>query len=157
MFPHLLYENYVRALCFHDPYGLHLDWEVVKQARQLRTVDLFINYPVMDANRNVLWRRPEGVQIDQKARLDRWWGDRSWEAAVYNQQGSLFGEESALVKGERDATVRGYRRRLKDVAGFEYVPSPIPMKNSKDNAVYWLFFASRNRTGARIVSDIFTK
>lgn len=26
VFPHLRYENYWRALCLLDPYGLHLDW-----------------------------------------------------------------------------------------------------------------------------------
>jgi three-Cys-motif partner protein len=156
VFPLLGFEDYVRALCFLDPYGLHLDWEVVRRAGHLRTVDLFVNFPVMDANRNVLWQRPEGVSDKQKARLDRWWGDRSWEEIVYNKQTSLFGEP-ALIKGEANAIVRGYRQRLKDVAGFAHVPIPIPMKNSRDNNLYWLFFASHNATGARIVNEIFEK
>ena len=62
-----------------------------------------------------------------------------------------------MVKGEPNAIIRAYRQRLNEVAGFLHVPEPISMKNIKDNNVYWLFFASHNPTGARIVRDIFRK
>ena len=32
--PKIKYELYTRALCLLDPYGLHLDWEVIRQAGQ---------------------------------------------------------------------------------------------------------------------------
>jgi len=50
-----------------------------------------------------------------------------------------------------------FRRRLLDVAGFKYVPEPLPMVNSQNAVIYYLFFASHNDTGRKIVSDIFRK
>jgi three-Cys-motif partner protein len=55
------------------------------------------------------------------------------------------------------ALVDAYRKRLKDVAGFKFVPEPIPMKNSNGVELYYLFFASPNATANRIVEDIFAK
>ncbi len=55
------------------------------------------------------------------------------------------------------AVAAAYRERLQQVAGFEYVPAPMPMRNTRGAIVYYLFFASPNRTGAKIVSDIFNR
>jgi three-Cys-motif partner protein len=59
IFPNVKYENYRRALCLLDPYGLHLKWEVIQTAGRMGTIDMFLNFPIMDMNRNALWRNPE--------------------------------------------------------------------------------------------------
>lgn len=46
---------------------------------------------------------------------------------------------------------------MKKVGGFQYVPQPIPMRNTTGATVYYLFFASPNKTGTRIVQEIFKK
>jgi three-Cys-motif partner protein len=61
LFSTIQYTKFNRALCLLDPYGLHLDWEVMRQAGQSRAVDMFLNFPVMDMNRNAIWRNPEKV------------------------------------------------------------------------------------------------
>jgi len=43
------------------------------------------------------------------------------------------------------------------VAGFKFVPEPLPMINSTGAVVYYLFFASPNENGGRIVGEIFNK
>src|SRR5207245_928555 len=48
VFPRLRYEDYRRGLVLLDPYGLHLDWSVIRTAGQLGTVDMFLNFPVSD-------------------------------------------------------------------------------------------------------------
>jgi hypothetical protein len=35
------------------------------------------------------------------------------------------------VKQDNDAIVAAFRERLKKVAGFNFVPEPLPMKNTK--------------------------
>ena len=55
----------------------------------------------------------------------------------------------------RDRIGREPSKRLKDVAGFKYVPKPLPMRNSIGAIIYYLFFASPNKTGSRIVEHIF--
>jgi hypothetical protein len=52
LLPTIQFRNFNRALCLLDPYGLHLDWEVLAQAGQSQAVDMFLNFPVMDMNRN---------------------------------------------------------------------------------------------------------
>jgi len=46
---------------------------------------------------------------------------------------------------------------LNKTAGFNYVPDPIPMRNTKGATIYYLFFASPNETGGKIVKEIFNK
>ena len=38
--------------------------------------------------------------------------------------------------------VAAFRKRLQDVAGFSFVPEPLPMKNKINAVVYCLLFAS---------------
>src|SRR5579862_639723 len=39
LFPNVGYEQRRRVLCVLDPYGLHLDWSVIRAAGQLKTID----------------------------------------------------------------------------------------------------------------------
>jgi three-Cys-motif partner protein len=87
--------------------------------------------------------------------MDRAWGDRSWRQAAYTTQPGFFGEIEE--KAGNRAVVEAFRKRLMDVAGFKYVPEPMPMRNLKGSVIYYLFFASPNETGGRIVQDIFNK
>jgi three-Cys-motif partner protein len=61
IFPRIRYKEYKRALCVLDPYGLHLDWNVIKAAAESNTIEIFLNFPLMDMNMNVLWWHPEAA------------------------------------------------------------------------------------------------
>ena len=61
------------------------------------------------------------------------------------------------MRGRDGEVVEAYRERLKKVAGFKYVPKPIPMRNTKGPVIYYLFFASPNATANKIVDYIFNK
>jgi three-Cys-motif partner protein len=155
VFPRCKWEDYRRALCLLDPYGLSLNWEVMLRAGQMRSVEIFLNFPVMDMNRNVLWRNPQKVSPAQRARMTSFWGDESWRDAAYKKDQTLFGEEE--LKGSNEDIVQAFRERLKNVAGFKHVPDPVPMCNSNGADVYYLFFASPKPVAASIVRDIFEK
>ena len=152
--PRCRYEDYSRALCLLDPYGLSGDWSVIRTIGEMKSVEIFFNFMVVGANRNVLWKRPELVPPDRLRLMDRVWGDRSWVTALYKQEEDLFGLRSP-EKLPNEAVAAAYRARLRSVAGFGFVPEPIPMKNTRGATVYYLFFASSNETGASIVEDIF--
>lgn len=154
IFPTLDYKSYRRALCLLDPYGLHLQWEVIFQAGQLKTVDMFLNFPVMDINRNALWRNPDRVTSEQRARMSTFWGDESWRQVGYEQTLGLFGTMEEKVSNTEFA--QAFRDRLVRVAGFKRVPEPIPMRN-RNAVVYYLFFASQADVAEKIVIDIFNK
>lgn len=152
VFPRVRYEDYWRGLCILDPYGLDLNWKVIARAGGMKSVEVFLNFPVMDINRNVLWRDPERVNESQRARMPAFWGDDSWSKAAY--RADLFGNPD---KQSNDAVAEAFRERLKKIAGFERVPKPMPMRNSSGAIVYYLFFASQKDTAEHIVRDIFKK
>ena len=155
VFPHCRYEDYRRALFLLDPYKLNVNWDVVQTAGRMRSIEIFYNFMIMDANMNVLWRERDKVAPRELERMARVWGDRSWPDAAYKKERDLFGEIE--VRSGNEAVVEAFRERLRTVAGFKYVPGPMPMRNSKGTVVYYLFFASPNETGAGIVTDIFNK
>jgi hypothetical protein len=67
----------------------------------------------------------------------------------------LFGDY--LRKLPNEDVAEAFRLRLQNVAGFPHVPKPVAMRNSMNATVYYLYFASHNATGAKIVSDVFRK
>lgn len=154
IFNKVKYEDYKRGLCLLDPYGLHLNWEVIKQAGSLKTIDMFLNFPVMDMNRNALWRNPELVPLGID-RMTSFWGDESWRNIAYKTVPTLFGDWEEKTKNED--IVNGFCQRLKCVAGFKYVADPLPMRNSKGAIVYYLFFASQQKIAEHIIEDIYKK
>jgi three-Cys-motif partner protein len=154
IFPRVKYEDYKRGLCILDPYGLDLAWTVTYNAGQMKTFDIFLNFPVADMNRNVLWRNPDHVEDSQKERMNSFWGDETWHGAAYRTDLNLFNEPE---KQSNEDIAEAFRKRLKEVAGFARVPKPVPMRNSRGAIVYYLFFASQKNTAEHIVLDIFKK
>ncbi len=155
VFPRCQYEDYSRALCLLDPYNVNVDWKVIETAGKMESIEIFYNFMIMDVNMNVLRRNPERVPSSQAARMDKAWGDHSWRDLAYTKVRGLFGDMEC--KEDNETLAEALRERLRKVAGFKYVPAPIPMKNDKGAIVYYLYFASPNETGARIVRDIFKK
>lgn len=156
VFPRARYEDYARALCLIDPYNINLEWSVVHQAGQMRSIEIFLNFMVMDMNMNILRRNPKKAESAQIDRMNRFWGDDSWRKLMYDSSGNLFGEDEKIARGN-EVLAEGYRQRLLGAAGFKYVPKPLPMRNKIGATVYYLFFASPNKTGNKIVEHIFEK
>lgn len=155
VFPLCRYEDFRRALCVLDPYELNPNWEVVETAGKMRSIEIFLNFMIMDANMNVLWKNPDSVAPEQALRMTKFWGDNSWRVAAYRQEQGLFGPMEE--KASNESVVAAYRKRLEEVARFKYVPEPLPMRNSHGAVVYYLFFASQNLTGNKIAEHIFKK
>jgi three-Cys-motif partner protein len=158
VFPNAKYQGYRRALCLLDPYGLHLNWEVIYIAGQMKSIDMFLNFPMADMNRNVLLRKPDEVSPDQINRMNRFWGDETWKQDAYlpSKQKKLF-DDVDMEKVSNKKIAEAFRKRLIKAAGFRNVPEPIAMRNTQNAVVYYLFFASHKPVAAGIVKDIFKK
>ncbi len=156
--PRFSYAKRTRALCVLDPYALTLDWRVVCTAGGSRAVEVFINFPVMQMNRNCKHEDISRILPGELDAMDRFWGDRSWHSAMFrpSAQANLFGHEE-LDKTENRDLVNAYCKRLKEIAGFGFVADPLAMRNSRQAIVYYLIFAGPNKTGWRIVQDIYRK
>lgn len=158
VFPKVQYGQYKRGLCLLDPYGLHLNWTLIAEAGRMKSIELFVNFPTMDMNRNALWRNPEGVASEDAERMTLFWGNESWRGVAYGpkKQGNLFGEQE-MEKASNEVIAEAFRKRLKEVAGFAHVPKPLPMVNAKGAVVYYLFFAAQKPVADKIVQYIFEK
>jgi three-Cys-motif partner protein len=153
--PRVRFENYRRGLCLLDPYGLHLSWEVIHSIGQMKSIDMFLNFPIADMNRNVFWRNPDGVDEADIARMNVFWGDGSWRNVAYESVRTLFGPDEE--KTDNATIADAFQERLRRVAGFRSVPAPLPMRNTKGAIVYYLFFASQKPVAEHIVTAIFNK
>jgi three-Cys-motif partner protein len=154
VFPNIRFKDYRRALCVLDPYGLHLNWSVIKTAAELETIEIFLNFPVHDMNRNVLlWQSDDASEHDVQ-RMNAFWGDESWRDAAYKVHPNLFGDLET-EKQSNKVVADAFRERLRTVAGFRYVPEPAPMRNSNNAIVYYLFFAAHQPAADKIVTDLF--
>lgn len=116
----------------------------------MRSIEIFLNFPVADMNRNVLWASSSGVDPADVERMNSYWGDDSWKQSAYSKD--MFGFD---VKTNNEVMAESFRKRLKEKAGFAYVPRPLPMRNSKGAVIYYLFFASPHPVGGKIVNNIF--
>jgi len=160
VFPNAKYSDYRRALCVLDPYNIDLAWEVVATVGHMGSVEIFINFMVMDMNMNVLLGDSEKADALQVARMNRFWGDESWRAVAYEEdpQRHLFGDPVMVkVEDANQKVAEAYRRRLLDVAGFKFSSTPLRFPNSLGATIYYLFFASPDPTANKIVQQIFDK
>jgi len=158
VFPKVRYKDFKRGLCILDPYGLHLNWDVIKAAGESNSLEIFLNFPVMDMNMNVLWRRGENPNQEQVDRMNFFWGDDSWKNVAYQSATPLFpGIEDIKEKTSNVAVAKGFQERLKKVAGFKHVLEPLPMTNTLGKVVYYLYFATQKPVAENIVQHIFNK
>jgi len=159
--PSLPYKSYKRALCILDPYGLHLHWETIMTAAQQETTEIFLNFPLMDMNRNVLHKDLLSADPEQIERMNQFCGTEEWQGILYKEsaQTKLFGPPDKIKTVGSNIKLGDWfgTERLKRTAGFQFVPEPVLMRNSKGGPLFFLFFASHDETGKRIVTAIFNK
>jgi three-Cys-motif partner protein len=156
VFPRAKYREYRRALCLLDPYNIDLKWEVIEAAGKANSVEIFMNFMIMDINRNALRKNPDKSIARKVAQMTRLWGDESWKEAGYDQIPTLF-DELVPHKVSNERFAEAFRHRLEMKAGFKFVPEPMPMKTKNNSVIYYLYFASQKEAGMDIVNDIFNK
>ncbi len=88
VFPRAKYEDYRRAVCLLDPYNIDLKWEVIEAAGKMKSVEMFLNFMIMDINRNALRRNPDKAIQSKIEQLTRLWGDETWFDAAYDTSGN---------------------------------------------------------------------
>ncbi|MBI4302829.1 MAG: three-Cys-motif partner protein TcmP [Chloroflexi bacterium] len=133
-----------------------MSWEVIQTAGRMKSIDMFLNFPVMDMNRNVLWINPSGTDAKDISRMNAFWGDDSWKGAAYQQTPNLFGEIVEVKRKGNEPIALAFSKRLRDVGGFAQVSKPLPMRNSQSNILYYLIFASQKQVAKSIMTDIIT-
>jgi hypothetical protein len=77
-------------------------------------------------------------------------GSFGTETRCPRHEGNWFSARE-LVKKDNVAIVKAFQKRLQTVAGFEFIPDPLPMRNGNNAVVYYLFFASQKPVAKRII------
>ncbi|MFZ0272909.1 MAG: three-Cys-motif partner protein TcmP [Acidobacteriaceae bacterium] len=156
VFPRATWSAFRRAVCLLDPYNIDLTWEVIETAGKMGTIELFLNFMIMDINRNALRRDPSKAIPSKVAQMTRLCGGDEWLDIGYDKQDTLFGEV-VQTKVSNERVSEWFRKRLMDKAGFKYVPKPMPMKTKTNSVIYYLYFAGHKTSASNIVTDIFDK
>jgi three-Cys-motif partner protein len=157
VFPQISYSSFKRALCLLDPYGLALKWDTIKTAGDFKTIDILINFPIMDINRNIIFENLAKADPDDIARMNALWGNESWKEILYSKTLDLFGETQQVKIDNYEGLAKAFQKRLKYKAGFKFIPTPILMRNKTNGPLFFLFFASHKSVAGNIIKHIFKK
>lgn len=120
------------------------------------SVELFLNFMIMDINRNALTRDPSKARANKVAQMTRLCGDDEWLDIGYDKDKTLFGDV-VQTKVSNERVAEWFRQRLISKAGFKYVPKPMPMKTKTNSVIYYLYFAGHKSSASKIVTHIFNK
>jgi three-Cys-motif partner protein len=144
-----------RAVVFLDPYGMQVEWSLIKSLAETKAIDLWLLFPFGVAVNRILKKDapPEGSWANALTRL---FGSDEWKTIFYrtNPQSSLFGNEEEQIKDANFTKISEYFvTRLETV--FPYVADrPLPLYNSKNNPLYLLCFAAGNPVGGKTALKI---
>jgi three-Cys-motif partner protein len=138
-----------RAVVFLDPYGMQVDWSLLKAIANTKAIDLWLLFPLgMAVNRLLTKNEPPPEEWSQA--LTRTFGTDKWRSEFYSQRKllTLFGEEDVEIRQANFAQIsQFFVARLKSI--FTAVAdNPLPLLNSKNVPLYLLCFASGNPQGA---------
>jgi len=114
VFPKAKYTDYRRALCLLDPYNINLKWEVIETAGRMGSVEVFLNFMIMDINRNALRRNRDNAIQSKIDQLTTLWGDGSWEDAAFSSAGKLFHDPQKVSNEQFELAWRDRLKRRPD-------------------------------------------
>jgi len=145
-----------RAVLFLDPYGMQVNWETIKAIANTEAIDLWYLFPLGIGVNRLLKKDVGKMPASWEKKLDSILGTNEWKEAFYSemQVPTLFGNESKIVKDTDFSKISKFIvGRLKSIfAGV--AKKPLLLRNSKNNPLYLLCFASGNPKGAKTAIKI---
>lgn len=155
LIPTIAYRDFKRALLFLDPYGLDVPWSVIELAAKQGTIDVLLNFSIMDLNRNYLPAKRETLTDEQREKVLPFLGP-GWEEEIYpeSSQTSLFGKE--FEKLSNNEIVLFYANRLESKAGFKFASEPLLFEYHGAN-LYYLLLASHKEAARKIMNSLVKK
>ncbi len=146
------------ALVFLDPFGMQIDWDSIKRLAGTHS-DVWILIPSGVCINRLLDKKK---QLNHKWKLEKFFGlsISEIENIFYKStnEDTLFGvqEITKKIDDSINKIVEIYIKQLKTVWNF-VTEKPLVLMNSKQVPIFHLLFASNNRTGLKIASQIIDK
>lgn len=143
-----------RAVLFLDPFGMQIPWSTIEAIAQTQAIDLWYLFPLGIAV-NRLLTKDANIPEAWRIKLDNIFGTSDWFEAFYRpveqQQLSILDNFTQPNRAEKIANFESisqyFVKRLKTV--FPGVAeNPLLLRNSCNNPLYLLCFASANPKGA---------
>jgi three-Cys-motif partner protein len=145
-----------RAVVFLDPFGMQVEWSLVKAIAETKAIDLWLLFPLFATNRLLVahGKPPESWA----SRLTCTFGTDRWEEEFYQTEKSVLLEGVEIVQkiADEKRISEFFVRQLKSV--FEVVAEPLLLRNTRGAALFLFCFAAGNARGgptaARIAKQI---
>lgn len=157
--------NYIKthpkcaALVLLDPFGMQLNWETIQALKDIKHIDLWILVPSGVIINRLLTK---SGKILCPERLEKSFGMPISEIKKYFYEQvteqSLFGEFTHQKK--RDNTINRIAQLYLDLLSNEFahvIKKPLVLTNSTNCPIFHFVFASHNKIGVKIASEIVGK
>ena len=145
--------NSERAVVFLDPFATEVRWETIEKIAETKKIDCWILFPVSAVTRMLPTDEspPQGWQN----KLDIIFGGREHWQSMYRPslQPDFWGERRIGRDSGSERVADCYRERLEGVFT-KVAPTRKTLQNSKNVALFELFFGAGNPRGAGIAVDI---
>ena len=147
------------ALVLLDPFGMQLNWESISALKEIKHIDLWILIPSGVIINRLLTR---SGKILCPERMEKTFGLSVEELQKYFYEQitelGLFGEMTRQKK--RDDTINRIAQLYLELLSKEFqfvIKEPLVLRNSTSCPIYHFIFASHNRNGVKIASQIVGK
>lgn len=145
-----------RAVLFLDPYGMQVGWETIKAIAKTEAIDLWYLFPLGIGLNRLLKKDHKSIPESWKLKITNILGTNEWENTFYNdvEVQTLFGNQTSKEKVTDFYKISNFVvERLKSI--FPGVAkNALLLRNSKNNPLYLLCFASGNPKGAKTAVKI---
>lgn len=145
-----------RAVVFLDPYGMQVNWEILKALAATRGVDLWLLFPLGVGVMRLLTKSAPPPEA-WKQRITRMFGTREWENEFYRTASQTELGLGFEPTKSRDVDCDGVSKFLLDRLGdifYKVHPTPFVLKNNRNNPLYLFCFACGNEKGSKTAMRI---
>ena len=138
-----------RGVLFLDPFATQVRWSTIEKIAGLNALDTWILFPTSTVSRMLpVSRKPEDVSGGWTDRLNKIYGDDSWENLYSkNLQMNLFGDEEYERARGVNGLVEIYKEKLAKLFDDRFLSKSRTLKNSKKSALFEFLFCVGNERG----------
>ena len=147
-----------RGVLFLDPYGLQVDWSMVRRISATKALDVFFLVSLSGLYRNAAVDKA-AINTGHRDALTRFLGTEEWITAVYvHEQKDLFGDPLVTRAPGYEGMLDFTTKRLRSV--FPYVGDPCLLGSANGAPLFALYFAVANTSkkalelASRVSEDI---
>ncbi|NIM15774.1 MAG: three-Cys-motif partner protein TcmP [Candidatus Aminicenantes bacterium] len=155
--------KYHRAVMFLDPFGMQVIWDTIKAIAETKAIDLWYLFPLGVGVNRLLKRDIKEIPESWAKKLDDIFGTPDWRDVFYRIEKvkTLYGEEETVIKDADFKKISDFFVNRLETIFAGIAENPRLLRNSKNNPLYLLCFASGNpkgsKTAIKIAQDILRK